>query len=146
MSFRPERVGDQLRSELSELLLRAVHDPGIGFVTLTRVRVTPDLQLARIYYTSLGTDAARRETERALRRATPFLRHELGRRLRLRRVPELHFLFDKSVEGQARIEELIEEIHTADAERQRQYPEHGAENADQADDADDTDEGPESET
>ncbi|MBI1873796.1 MAG: 30S ribosome-binding factor RbfA [Acidobacteria bacterium] len=145
MSFRPERVGDQLRSELSELLSRAVHDPGIGFVTLTRVRVTPDLQLARIYYTSLGTDAARRQTERALRRATPFLRHELGRRLRLRRVPELQFLFDKAVEGQARIEQLIEEIHTEDAERQRQHPEGRTEDtpkSDRTDDADDTDASP----
>ncbi len=119
MSFRPERVGDQLRSEISELLARAVHDPGIGFVTLTRVKVTPDLQLARVYYTTLGNDAARRKTEQALRRATPFLRHELGRRLRLRRIPELEFFFDKSVEGQARIEQIIEEIHAADAERDK---------------------------
>lgn len=119
-SFRPERVADQLRSELSDLLTRHVHDPGIGFVTLTRVRVSPDLQLARIYYTSLGDDAARRQTERALRRATPFLRRELGRRLRLRRIPELEFFFDKSVEGHARIEELIEEIHAADAEREKE--------------------------
>lgn len=118
-SFRPERVGDQLRSELSELLSRHVHDPGVGFVTLTRVRVSPDLQLARVYYTSLGSDAARRDTERALKRAVPFLRHELGRRLRLRRVPELQFLFDKSIEGQARIEQLIEEIHASDAERRQ---------------------------
>lgn len=140
MNFRPERVGDQLRSELSELLSREVHDPGVGFVTLTRVRVTPDLQLARVYYTSLGNDAARRDTARALRRATPFLRHALGRRLRLRRVPELEFLFDKSVEGQARIEQLIEEIHTADAERQQPHPDEADNNADKTHDAGATDE------
>lgn len=114
-TFRPERVGDQLRSELCDLLAREVHDPGIGFVTVTRVRVTADLQLARVYYTSLGGDSARRETERGLRRAAPFLRREIGRRLRLRRAPELQFIFDRAVEGQERIERLIEEVHAADA-------------------------------
>ncbi|MBI4475721.1 MAG: 30S ribosome-binding factor RbfA [Acidobacteria bacterium] len=143
-TFRPERVGDQLRSELSELLSREVHDPGVGFITLTRVRVTPDLQLARVYYTSLGNEVARRNTERALQRVTPFLRHELGRRLRLRRVPELHFLFDKSVEGQARIEQVLEEIHAADAERHSSTGSEGPEQDegrkdDPADDSDDAD-------
>jgi ribosome-binding factor A len=56
---RPARVGDQIRSELAQLLAREVHDPGIGFVTLTRVQVSPDLQTARVSYTSLGDEAAR---------------------------------------------------------------------------------------
>ena len=63
-SHRPDRVGDQIRQEISELLSRgAVHDPGIGFITLTRVKVSPDLQIARVYYTSMGDPKARRETE-----------------------------------------------------------------------------------
>src|SRR5919205_819287 len=100
-SHRPDRVGDQIRQELSELLTRgAVHDPGIGFITLTRVRMSPDLQLARVYYTSLGDPKARRETAKALERATPFFRRQVGSRLNLRRVPELHFQFDESVEHQ----------------------------------------------
>ncbi|MGH9238179.1 MAG: ribosome-binding factor A, partial [Vicinamibacterales bacterium] len=67
MGFRPDRVGDQIRQELSGLLSRgAVHDPGIGFITLTRVKVSPDLQQARVYYTSLGDDAARVQTAKAL--------------------------------------------------------------------------------
>ena len=63
---RPERVADQIRGELASLLTRDVHDPGIGFVTLTRVRVTPDLQQAHVYYTALGDEKSRRNTELAL--------------------------------------------------------------------------------
>ena len=104
---RPDRVGEEIRHELASLLSREVHDPGIGFVTLTRVKVSPDLQLARVFYTMLGDDAQRRETEKALGRATPFLRRQIGARIRLRRVPELRFEFDRSVENQDRIEKIL---------------------------------------
>ena len=107
---RPERLGDQLRAEISELLAREVHDPGIGFITLTRARVTADLQLARIFYTTLGDANARKNTARALDRATPFLRRQIGRRLRLRHIPELEFRFDESIEQQDRIEQLLREL------------------------------------
>lgn len=110
-THRPQRVGDQIRQELSELLSRgAVHDPGIGFITLTRVTVTADLQLARVYYTSMGDARARRETERALERATPFFRRHLGGRLQLRRVPELEFRYDESIAHQDRIERILNEL------------------------------------
>ena len=92
------------------LLAREVHDPGIGFVTLTRVQVTPDLQQARVFYTALGDDKARTNTARALERAAPFLRRQIGARLRLRRVPELTFIYDESIAGQDRIEQLLNEI------------------------------------
>src|SRR5678815_1581950 len=96
--YRPNRVGDQIRQELSEMLTRGdVHDPGIGFITLTRVQVSPDLQTARVFYTSLGDEKARTETAKALKRATPFFRRQLGERMRLRRVPEVEFRFDESV-------------------------------------------------
>src|SRR5262249_9014775 len=107
---RPERVADQLRSEIAHLLAREVHDPGIGFVTLTRVQMTPDLQLARVFYTTLGDETRRRQTALALDRAAPFLRRKVGSRLRLRRVPELVFIYDESVAGQDRIEQLLNEI------------------------------------
>jgi len=109
---RPERVGDQIRSELATLLAREVHDPGIGFVTLTRVQVTPDLQQARVYYTVLGDEPTRQKSARALTRAAPFLRRQLGARLRLRRTPELIFMFDESIAGQDRIEQILNEIRT----------------------------------
>lgn len=109
---RPDRVADLIRAELALLLAREVHDPGIGFVTLTRVQVSPDLQLARIYYTALGDEAARKKTVRALDRAVPFLRRQIGSRLRLKRVPELVFHYDESIAGQDRIEQLLNDIHT----------------------------------
>ena len=103
---------------LSELLSRgAVHDPGIGFITLTRVKVSPDLQLARVYYTTLGDDDARRQTARALERATGFFRRHLGERVRLRRVPELQFQFDESVGHQDRVEQILRELHEEDERR-----------------------------
>lgn len=113
---RPDRVGDQIRQELAELISREVHDPGIGFLTVTRVKVTPDLQQARVFYTTIGDDKARRETERALGRATPFLRRQIGSRLRLRHVPELTFAYDKSIEQQDRIEQIIQDIQAERAE------------------------------
>jgi ribosome-binding factor A len=110
---RPDRVADQIRHELATMLAREVHDPGIGFVTITRVQMTPDLQHARVYYTALGDDRARRESDRALHRAIPFLRRQIGSRLRLKRVAELEFLYDQSIAGQDRIEQLLSEIRTA---------------------------------
>jgi ribosome-binding factor A len=116
--YRPNRVADQIRQELSELLTRGeVHDPGIGFITLTRVQVSPDLQMARVFYTTLGDAKARQETARALERATPFFRRQVGSRLRLRRVPEFEFRFDESVAHQDRIEQILRDLH--DEERQR---------------------------
>jgi ribosome-binding factor A len=121
---RPDRVGEELRQELSLLLLREVHDPGIGLVTLTRVKVSPDLQMARVYYTSIGDDKARAETKKALDRATPFLRRQIGSRIRLRRVPEIRFEFDRSVENQDRIEKILLEL---EEERQARRPDEGDE-------------------
>jgi ribosome-binding factor A len=115
---RPDRVGEQIRDELSSLLSRgAVHDPGIGFITLTRVQVSPDLQQARVFYTSLGDAKARKETARALERATPFLRRRIGGVLRLRRVPELEFRFDESIAHQDRIEQILRDLHEEEAQR-----------------------------
>src|SRR2546430_2101861 len=111
---RPDRVADQIRGELASLLAREVHDPGIGFVTLTRVHVSPDLHTARIHFTVLGDEKARTASARALGRATPFLRRQIGTRLRLRRVPELTFVYDDSIEGQDRIERILNELHEAD--------------------------------
>ncbi len=111
---RPARIGDQIREELSVLLQRTVKDPGVGFVTLTFVKVSADLQVARVYYTVLGDDKAKRESKKALERATPFLRRQITQRLRLRRSPELFFQYDESIERGERIESLIQEIHAAE--------------------------------
>jgi ribosome-binding factor A len=109
---RPDRVGEAIRDELSRIIAREVHDPGIGFLTLTRVSVTQDLQLARVYYTTLGDEKARSETEKALKRAAPFLRRQVGGRIRLRRVPELAFFYDESIAQTDRIEQILQDLRT----------------------------------
>jgi ribosome-binding factor A len=116
-SSRPDRVGEAIRDELSQLLAREVHDPGIGFITLTKVSVTPDLQLARVYYTLLGDEKARSETAKALKRAAPFLRRHLGARIRLRRVPELTFFYDESIARADRIEQILQDLKAEAAVR-----------------------------
>ncbi len=110
---RPDRVANQLRTELAQILARDVHDPSIGFVTLTRVQVSPDIQQARVYYTVLGDEHARRTSAHALDRAVSFLRRQIGARLRFKRVPELKFLYDDSIAGQDRIERILNEIHAS---------------------------------
>ena len=107
---RPDRIGDQIRIKLGELLVHAVTDPGIGFITITRVRTTKDLRLVKVYYTVLGDLENRADTARALKRANSFLRREVGKRLSLRRVPMIEFKFDESVESENRIEELLSEL------------------------------------
>jgi len=107
---RPQKVGEQIRIELSQLLAREVHDPGIGFITLTKVSVTADLQVARVYYTSFGDEKAQSETGRALGRAMPFLRRQIAQRVRLRRAPELEFFYDKSVAQHDRVEQILQEL------------------------------------
>lgn len=109
---RPDRVADQLRSELALLLAREVHDPGVGFLTLTRVHVSPDLQQARVMYTVLGDDKSKASTAKALERVAPFLKRQIGHRLRLKRAPELKFVYDESVAGQDRIEQILNELQT----------------------------------
>jgi ribosome-binding factor A len=119
--YRPDRVGEQIRDVISEILTRGeVHDPGIGFITLTRVHVSPDLQTARVFYTSLGDEKERTETARALERATPFFRRQIAGRLRLRRAPAFEFRFDETIGHQDRIERILRDLHEEDAQRVRE--------------------------
>lgn len=106
---RTRRVGERVRTELSLLLLRSVRDPGVTGVTVTEVRMTPDLQLARVYYT-LAPGGDRRDAARALRRARPYLRRNVGERLQLRQAPDLRFLYDDSADKQDRIARIFDEI------------------------------------
>ena len=114
MHSRPERLGDQVRAELCLLLRRSVRDPALQLVTVTHVRMARDLQHARVYYTSLGDAPDRRQAVRGLRRATAFLRGQLGRRIRLRRVPELTFVYDDSIEREQRIAQVLEDLAAHD--------------------------------
>ena len=117
LTHRVERIQEQVREEVSQMLQTEVRDPGVGLVTVTRAKVTPDLSLARIYWTIIGDDAERKKTQKALERASGFVRHLLAERMSLRRSPEVKFIFDQSVGAQDRIEQIIQEIHAEEAAR-----------------------------
>ena len=110
-SPRASRVGEQIHKEISALLVRGLKDPRIGFATITAVDVTSDLHLARVYFTVMGDEKVRSETEKGLKSSIPFIRRELGKRLRLRYVPDLSFQYDSSLEYGNRIEALLQEIN-----------------------------------
>jgi len=105
--FRPRRVGDQLRAVLAELVQREVQDPGVGFVTVTEVRMSSDLQYATVFVSVMGDSEAEAQSLASLRRAAPFLRSEVGKRLRLRHTPELRIHLDQTLAQSDRIEELL---------------------------------------
>jgi ribosome-binding factor A len=107
---RIERVNEQLRREISQLLVGEVKDPRVSAVTVTRVSTAPDLTLARVFVQLLGEEDERAETLEGLTAASSFIRSALGQRLRLRRVPELRFEPDRSLEHAMRIEALLSEV------------------------------------
>ncbi len=107
---RTERVGEEFREILAEEIQR-LKDPRVGFVTVTGVKVSHDLQVAWVYYSALGDEKAKAGTRAALRSAVKHLRHELGRQVRLKSVPELRFEEDPSIATGERIDRIIERIH-----------------------------------
>jgi len=111
-SKRTQRVGEEIQKEISSLLLKGLKDPRIGFVTITSVDVTADLQIAKVYFTVLGDEAARKNSEKGLNSSIPFIRRELGKRLRLRHVPDIVFKYDTSLEYGNRIETLLKDIQS----------------------------------
>ena len=117
LSHRVERVAEQIREEVSQILATEVADPGVGLVTVTRVKVTPDLSLARVYWTIMGDAAQRKETTKALSRAAGFVRRVLSQRITLRRSPEVQFLFDQSVAAQDRVEQILYELKQEEEQR-----------------------------
>jgi ribosome-binding factor A len=114
MSRRTDRVSDLLRAELSELLLREVHDPRVKLASVTEVDVSPDLRRAMVRISVLGDDQQRQETIEGLRHARGFLRTELARRLRLRSTPELVFELDRGAEHSQQMSDLLESLHGRD--------------------------------
>ena len=110
MSKRTERVADLIRRELSDILMRRMRDPRLGFVSLTGVDVTGDLSHATVYLSSLDGVEGRAQVVKVLSNAVPFLRRELAPRLGLREVPTLRFVYDESIERGARIEDLLRRI------------------------------------
>jgi ribosome-binding factor A len=119
MTHRIERLNHLIRREISELLQRHVKDPRLGnFIAVTDVVTSHDLKTARIYISHLGTEADKKATMSAITAASGFFRKELANNLRLRRMPELSFYWDDSIERGAHIEELIDRV-TSEKERER---------------------------
>ncbi|MFC1575025.1 30S ribosome-binding factor RbfA [Gemmatimonadota bacterium] len=107
---RTARLNEQFKREVSEILSRKVRDPRVGRILVTQARVTPDLWLARIFVRPLDEGKDPDETLEGLEAAGPFVRMELGKVLRLRRVPELRFLHDTTLDSALRIEEVLKEV------------------------------------
>jgi ribosome-binding factor A len=114
VSRRTDRVSDLLRAELSDLLLREIHDPRVKLASVTAVEVTPDLRRAVVRISVLGDDAQRQEAIDGLRHAKGFLRTELAHRLRTRATPELVFELDRGAEHSQRISDILEGLHGRD--------------------------------
>jgi ribosome-binding factor A len=108
---RPERLAQQIRVELAEMMVRELKDPRIGFATVTGVELSPDLHHARVLVSVLGSSEEQQETIAGLSSAAGFIRHEIGHRLALRRVPELTFVLDHGVDEGEKIERLLQKIH-----------------------------------
>lgn len=114
---RAQRVAEQIRRDLAELLRQEVKDPRIGFITLTDVEVSSDFSHAKVYFTSMTGTEGLEEILAGLRRASGFLRRELGRRIRIHTLPELHFHYDSSVERGVALSALIDEAVGQDQQR-----------------------------
>jgi phosphoesterase RecJ-like protein len=121
-SRRTQRVGENIREVLGELIQRQVKDPRVGFVTITAVRISPDLSKAHVYFTVMGDEREQRNTVAGLESATPFLRSETARRVRLKTTPELEFHLDDAPEKGQQVDSIIQEIHRADTSFGFQLP------------------------
>ena len=107
---RNARLNEQFKREISQILTGKVRDPRVGQVLLTGVRVTPDLWLARVFFRPLDEERPLEEVQAGLEAAGPFIRRELGKVLRIRRMPELRFLHDTTLDSAQRIEEVLREV------------------------------------
>ena len=111
---RTDRINEQLRQEVSLLVRDEVRDPRVGLVTVTAVETSPELDHAKVYVTVLGDDAEKEAALQGLRSAASFIRGQLGRRLHMRRIPELHFQLDRVLQEASRIESLLREVLPAE--------------------------------
>lgn len=113
---RADRVADQIRMEVADILMRRIKDPRVRSVTVTDVELTNDLRIARVFVTALGTDAETKDVFAGLAKASGFVRSELGKRLTLRYLPEIVFMKDVSGPRGDRVLQLLDEIHVKEDE------------------------------
>jgi ribosome-binding factor A len=117
MTARTNRIDELLRQEITSIISREIADPRVGFATITGVETAPDLRHAKVFVSVIGQPDDRKEALRALGRAMPFVRHELGKRLRIKRIPEFHLELDETLERGTRVLRLLDELeagHTPD--------------------------------
>lgn len=122
---RTDRLNEQLRQEITLLVRDEVRDPRVGLATITAVQTSPELDHAKVYFTTLGEAEEREEVLAGLRSAAPFLRRELGKRMHIRRVPELHFEIDRVLEEAQKIERLLSEALPRDLPPADEEPDAG---------------------
>jgi ribosome-binding factor A len=109
--IRVSRVGEQIKKELSQIIQHEIKDPRIGFVTVTGVEMSGDLQIAKVYVSVMGKAEERQETLAGLEKATGYMRKEIGRRIQMRYVPELIFEIDQTLDHSEEIHRLLDEVH-----------------------------------
>ena len=122
MTQRTDRIDELLRQEIGSIVSREVADPRIGFATITKVETTPDLRHAKVWVSVIGQPKERAATISALGRAMPFVRHELGRTLRLKRIPDLHVELDDTAERGTRVLQLLDELESGRADTETERP------------------------
>lgn len=122
MTQRTDRIDELLRQEIGSIVTREVADPRIGFATITKVETTPDLRHAKVWVSVIGQPHERTATIAALGRAMPFVRHELGRTLRLKRIPDLHVELDDTAERGTRVLQLLAELEAGRADADAEPP------------------------
>lgn len=110
-NIRANRVAEQIKKELGDILFNKIKDPRVGFVTVTDVEVTGDLQQAKVFISVLGDEDKKEETLLGLAKANGFIRSEIGQRIRLRKTPEISFAFDNAYEYGAHIESLLRDLN-----------------------------------
>ena len=111
---RSDKVGEEIHKIISELLIKGLKDPRIGFVTITGVKLTTDMRQATVYFTVIGSDEEKQHTETGLNSARGFIRKEIGQALKMRFTPDIHFKYDTSVEYGYHIESILKEIGSKD--------------------------------
>lgn len=127
MSRRVQRLNEQFKREISNIVRTEVHDPRVGLPTITGAEVAPDLYHAKIHVRLMGSDEERREAMEGLEAAAPFIRRQLGQRLRVRRVPELEFEEDRTLEKAMRIEAILDQVRPEGGWEEGAEPEDGEE-------------------
>jgi len=118
-SIRQKKIADQIKNQIGQIIDRKLKDPRKGMITITHVKVTGDLRIANVYFTTLGDEEQRKKSQQTLESANHYLRNELSPFLKMRFTPELRFFYDESLDYSEHINKLIKQIHLIDSEKER---------------------------